>query len=310
MPISPRPNDISLRQLEYVVAVADTLGFHKAAERCHVSQPTLSTQVQQVESVLGVTIFERGARRVLVTSAGADVVARARRVLVEMGDLVAAATRVREPFSGTLCVGVIPTVAPYLLPEIMPTITTTYPRLSLRFREEKTQGIVRELAEGTLDAGLLALEAELGVCTREEILQDPLVAALPKGHPLARKKQLSIEDLEGTEVLLLDEAHCFGTLARSLCARAGATEACFRATSLSTLAQMVSSGAGVTLLPRMAITVENRRGQLVIRPFTRPALHRTIVLIWRPGSPFASTFRALADTLRTRMAATATCGAT
>src|SRR5579863_6525784 len=142
-------NDLSLRQLQYVVAVADTLGFHKAATRCHVSQPTLSAQVQQLELVLGVAIFERDRRRVLVTQAGADIVARARRVIVEVDDLLAVATQLQEPFVGTLRVGVIPTIAPYLLPEVMPKVSAKYPKLSLVFREEKTADIVRELAEGT-----------------------------------------------------------------------------------------------------------------------------------------------------------------
>src|ERR1700733_5139795 len=118
----PSVNDLSLRQLQYVVAVADTLGFHKAADRCHASQPTLSTQVQQLESVLGVKLFERDKRRVLLTSAGVDITAPPRRVLVEVDDLIAAATRLHEPFAGTLRVGVIPTIAPYLLPEVMPKV--------------------------------------------------------------------------------------------------------------------------------------------------------------------------------------------
>jgi LysR family hydrogen peroxide-inducible transcriptional activator len=291
-------NDISLRQLQYVVAVADTLGFHNAAARCHVSQPTLSAQVQQVESVLGVRIFERDRRRVLVTSAGAEIVARARRVLVEAGDLLAAATRLREPFAGTLRVGVIPTIAPYLLPEIMPRVQAKYPKLALVFREEKTADIVRALAEGALDAGLLALEADLGECAHAEIATDTFVAALPKGHPLARKKRLEPADLEGENVLLLEEGHCFRDQALALCSRAGATETPFRATSLATLAQMVSSGVGVTLLPSLAVPVENRRGQLEVRPFVKPAPGRTLALIWRPTSPFAAVFTDLAGTLR------------
>jgi LysR family transcriptional regulator, hydrogen peroxide-inducible genes activator len=294
----PSLNDLSLRQLQYVVAVADTLGFHKAAVRCHVSQPTLSAQVQQLESVLGVRIFERDRRRVLVTRAGMDIVARARRVLVEAEDLLAIATRLREPFVGTLRIGVIPTVAPYLLPEIMPKVGKAYPKLALVFREEKTADIVRELAEGTLDAGLLALEADVGACAHAEIARDSFVAALPRGHPLARKKRLDLSDLEGENVLLLDEGHCFRDQALALCSEARAAETPFRATSLATLAQMVSSGAGITLLPWMAVPVENRRGQLEVRPFGRPVPGRTIALVWRPTSPLASMFLELAKTLR------------
>jgi LysR family transcriptional regulator, hydrogen peroxide-inducible genes activator len=294
----PSLNDLSLRQLQYVVAVADTLGFHKAAARCHVSQPTLSAQVQQLESVLGVKLFERDRRRVLVTSAGADISARARRVLLEVDDLIAAATRLHEPFAGTLRIGVIPTIAPYLLPEVMPKVGAKYPKLSLVFREETTAEIVRDLGDGNLDAGLLALEADLGGCVHAEIAKDAFVAAMPKAHPLARKKRISLEDLQSAHVLLLDEGHCLRDQALALCGKAGADETSFRATSLSTLAQMVSSGAGITLLPELAVPVENRRGQLEIRPLKRPIPGRTLALAWRPSSPFSAVFTELAKTLR------------
>jgi len=298
MTIEAHLHDLSLRQLQYAVAVADTLGFHKAAALCHVSQPTLSAQVQQLESVLGLPLFERDRRRVLVTPAGQEVVQRARRILLEVGDLIAAATRAREPFTGTLRIGVIPTIAPYLLPELTPKISAAYPKLAVVFREEKTSDIVRDLNEGALDAGLLALEADLGDCAHAEIAKDDFVAALPRGHALAKKKRLEVSDLEGARVLLLDEGHCFRDQALSLCAKGHAQEPSFRATSLSTLAQMVSSGAGITLLPELAVAVENRRGQLEIRPFARPVPGRTIALVWRRKSPLADAFTKFADTLR------------
>jgi len=298
MATSPSANDLSLRQLQYVVAVADTLGFHRAASRCHVSQPTLSAQVKQLESVLGVKIFERDRRRVLVTRAGADIVAGARRALVEVDDIIASATRLREPFTGAFRIGVIPTVAPYLLPEVMPRVAAKYPRLALVFREEKTEDIMREVGDGTLDAGLVALEARLGDCSRAVIARDEFVVALPKGHPLARRARLEVSDLDGESVLLLDEGHCFRDQALALCSEANAREMAFRATSLATLAQMVSSGAGITLLPSMAVSVENRRGQLEIRPFAGPAPGRTIALVWRSRSPLGPMFTALAKTLR------------
>lgn len=291
-------NDLSLRQLQYVVAVAETLGFHKAAERCHVSQPTLSAQVQQVEEVLGVALFERDRRRVLVTPAGEEVVARARRALREVEDLLAAAARMSEPFSGTLRLGIIPTIAPYLLPEVTPRLRAAYPKLALLFREEKTADVMRGLEEGALDAGIVALEADVGACAQAEIAKDEFVAALPKGHPLAKKKRLALADLEGEAVLLLDEGHCFRDQALALCSRVGAEETPFRATSLATLAQMVSSGGGVTLLPELAVPVENRRGELEIRPFSGAAPSRTIALVWRPTSPLAAELAEVAKTLR------------
>ena len=294
-------HDLSPRQLQYVVAVAETLGFHKAAERCHVSQPTLSAQVKQLEDVLGVQIFERDRRRVLLTAAGAVVVARARRVLLEIDDMIAAAKQLIEPRSGTFRIGVIPTIAPYLLPDIVPAVHTRYPKLQLFFREEKTDTVVADLREGRLDAGLLALEADIGKWVSAHIATDPFVVALPKGHPLARKKRIAASDLEDETVLLLDEGHCFREQALSVCTQAGAKETELRATSLSTLAQMVSSGSDITLLPQIAVPVENRRGQLEVRPFTAPAPHRTIALIWRPESPFAETFRELAEVFRSAL---------
>ncbi len=291
-------HDLSPRQLEYVVAVAETLGFHKAAERCHVSQPTLSAQVKQLEDVLGVQIFERDRRRVLLTAAGAILVAHARRVLLELDDMIAAAKQLTEPRSGTFRIGVIPTIAPYLLPDVVPAVRKRFPNLQLVFREEKTDAVVADLREGRLDAGLLALEANIGEWSSSRIADDPFVVALPKGHPLARKKRVAASELEDEKVLLLDEGHCFREQALSVCDRAGTRETDVRATSLSTLAQMVSSGLGITLLPQIAVAIENRRGQLEVRAFTAPTPRRTIALIWRPQSPFAETFRDLADVFR------------
>jgi len=291
-------HDLSLRQLQYIVAVADTLGFRRAAERCGVSQPTLSAQVQQLEGVLGVKLFERDRRAVLLTAAGIEVVKRARRVLVETDDLLAVATRARDPFAGTFRVGVIPTIAPYFLPEITQVLAKKYPDLRLVFREEKTEDTVRDLWAGTLDAGLLALEADLGELEHAEVMRDPFVVALPKGHPLSKKKKIAQRDLDDQEVLLLEDGHCLRSQALALCAKAGAREMDLRATSLATLVQMVAGSHAVTLLPDLALSVENRRAQLDIRPFTSPAPFRTIALVWRPRSPFADAFRRTAATLR------------
>ncbi len=294
-------HDLTMRQLQYAVAVADTLGFRKAAEQCHVSQPALSAQVALLEGALGIRLFERDRRRVLVTPAGEGLVSRARRILLEADDLIATASRVRDPLMGTLRVGVIPTVAPYLLPEIMPALTSRYPDLRMVFREEKTSEVVGDLNLGRLDAGLVALEADLGDSLHAKVLDDPFVVALPKGHPMAKKKRLGLDDLAELPVLLLDEGHCLRAQALALCSRAGAEETSFRATSLATLAQMVSSGQGVTLLPRLAVAVENRRGQLEIRPLHAPVPARTIVVIWRRSSPFAAALEQLAKTMRTTL---------
>jgi LysR family hydrogen peroxide-inducible transcriptional activator len=294
----PSVHDLSLRQLQYVVAIADTLGFRRAAERCAVSQPTLSTQVLQLEEVLGVKLFERDRRRVLVTAAGEEVVVRARRILVETEDLLAVATRARDPFAGTFRVGVIPTIAPYFLPEVTQVLAKKYPHLRLVFREEKTEDTVRDLWAGTLDAGLVALEAELGALEHAEVLRDPFVVAMPKGHPLAKRKKIAQSDLDDQDVLLLEDGHCLRSQALAVCSKAGAHEMDLRATSLATLVQMVAGSNAVTLLPDLALSVENRGGQLEIRPFSAPIPFRTLALVWRPRSPFADAFRRTAGTLR------------
>lgn len=291
-------NDLSIRQLQYVVAVADTLGFHRAAERCGVSQPTLSAQVAQLESVLGVALFERDRRRVLVTRAGEEIVARARKVLLEVEDLIAIAGAARDPLAGTLRIGVIPTIAPYVLPEVSPVLAAKFPRLRLVFREEKTGDVAKGLASGDLDAGLVAWVPELAELSHADLLEEKFVAALPNAHRLAGKKRLVLADLEDEDVLLLDEGHCLRAQALALCSRVGAHEVGLRATSLPTLTQMVSAGQGMTLLPELAVPVENRRGQLTVRPFASPVPTRTLSLVWRPASPFAEAFESIADVLR------------
>lgn len=292
------PHDLSIRQLQYVVAVADELGFHRAAERCHVSQPTLSAQVAQIEQVLGLAIFERDKRRVLVTERGEEIVSRARRVLLAIDELIKTAEQGRDKFAATLRIGVIPTVAPYLLPDIMPAIASKYPKLKLVFREEKTEDVMRDVRDGKLDAGLLAVVPGLGEVACEVVSEDPFVVAMPKNHPLGKKKTVRLDELVNEPVLLLDEGHCLRDQALDLCAKVGAEESALRATSLATLVQMVSAGNGVTLLPELAVDVENRRGQLDIRPLAGISPSRKLAFVWRRGSPLDDVFRAVAQTAK------------
>ena len=297
--VLPAAHDLSIRQLQYLVAVAETLGFHKAAEKCGVSQPTLSSQVQKLEEVLGVQVFERNKQRVLLTRAGEAVIAHARRILVDVDDLIATAGAARDAFSGTLRLAVIPTIAPYLLPFVAPAIAATWPRLRLALIEEKTGEMLVSLRNGAIDAGLLAVVDEMEDLERIDIFEDPFVAAVPQGHALAKKKAISLQDLEDEPVLLLEDGHCLRTQALALCQRAGASETDLRATSLATLVQMVSAGVGVTLLPSIAVPVENRRGQLAIRPLAGKAQGRTICLAWRKESALAEPLRELARVMAT-----------
>jgi LysR family hydrogen peroxide-inducible transcriptional activator len=300
MPITPlAPHPFTLRQLQYAVAVAELLSFRKAAERCHVSQPSLSAQLQQMEESLGVRLFERNRRRVLLTTAGMALIERAHRVLLEADDLLAAARRAGDPLAGTLRIGVIPTVSPYLLPSATVALRSAYPRLTMVWVEDKTSALVRGLEQGALDAALLALEAELGDVEHETVAIDPFLLAARPGDPLAaRSTAVRPAELRDVSVLLLDDGHCFREQALAFCSTAKAQELEFRATSLPTLAQMVAGGAGVTLLPRLSVATEAPRAHLRVREFAEPSPHRTIALAWRKRSPLAPALRQVASTIR------------
>jgi LysR family hydrogen peroxide-inducible transcriptional activator len=293
------PHPVTLRQLQYVVAVAEFKSFRRAAEACAVAQPSLSAQVAQLEGALGLPIFERSARGVAVTKAGAALLERARRTLLDADDLLAIAERSRDPLSGTLNIGVIPTVAPYLLPEISTELRQKFPRLRLLWAEEKTRVLVERIATGELDAGILAAESELGELDSVPLGRDAFYLAVPGDHRLARGTQaVKIDQLEDETVLLLEDGHCFRDQALDVCRRGGAAEASVRATSLSTLTQMVAGGMGITFLPQIAIRTENRANSLVTRPFGARGPSRTLVLGWRKTAPFADALRPLAEAIR------------
>lgn len=289
----------TLRQLEYVVAVADEAGFGAAAARCGVSQPGLSTQVRDVEELLGVRLFERDRRGVLLTGAGEEVVARARALLADARALVEAAKGRTRPLVGPLRVGVIPTIAPYWLPVSLPAVRRDYPDLKLKLREEKTDALVALVEQGRLDVALLAIDVPLGDVDTEFLFDDPFVLAMPPSHRLARKKSVREGDLDGERVLLLEDGHCLREQALAVCSRAGADEdADFRATSLATLLPMVAGGDGVTLLPAMAAAGPSGPAPgVVTRPFAEPAPRRRIGLAWRRGSSRAAEMRLLGRSL-------------
>ncbi len=295
------PN-ISLRQLQYLVAVADLGGFRRAADACGVAQPSLSVQVAGAEAALGLQIFERDRRTVTVSRAGALVIAQARQVLLAARDLGERARQAADPFQGTLRLGVIPTIGPYLLPEITPALARAFPRLTLQWTEARTGDLVQRVRNGALDCALLALESEIGDVEYEVLGRDRFVLAAAAGHPLMKTGgRANAGVLSGASVLLLDEGHCFRDQALNVCAQSGAREHSFRATSLATLVQMVSAGAGVTLLPSIAVPVENRRGQLRVRRFVSPEPGRTLALAWRRGCALRTPLRALAATMRTAL---------
>lgn len=290
---------VTLRQLQYVVAVAALGGFRRAADACGVSQPSLSSQVALVESALGVQLFERGARGVRVTAAGAALVDRARAVLIAAQDLEEAARQRQDPWRGTMRVGVIPTVCPYLLPEIAKPLKRALPDLHIVWSEDKTRALLEQLDAASLDAAVVAFDARMAHLEHAVIGEDPFVLAAAPDHALGKRSRPATPDaLEGETVYLLEDGHCFRDQALTFCGASGAQEADLKATGLATLVQMVAAGGGVTLLPRLALGVENRRGQLHLREFRRPAPSRTLVLAWRKGTARRRALDAVAAVLR------------
>jgi LysR family hydrogen peroxide-inducible transcriptional activator len=287
----------TIRQLEYVTAIEDNGTFQSAADACHVSQPGLSTQVKQLEEFLGLQLFERGRKPLLVTPAGREILQRARVVLAAMNELQEAARCLGQPLTGKLRLGVIPTVAPYLLPAVLPAVRRAHPALRLELHEARTLDLVGALDKGNLDLLLLALEAPLGNVTTFPLFEDPFLLAVPKGHRLAGRKRIREADLAGEDVLLLDDGHCLRTQALSICTRAGAADlGDLRASSLATLLSMVAGGSGVTLLPELATRASAILDRdLALVPFSRPVPARTIGFAWRTTSPRDAEFAELAN---------------
>lgn len=297
------PHPYSLRQLQYAVVLAELRSFRKAAERCHVSQPSLSAQVALLEQALGVPLFERAPGGVLVTPAGEALLARAQRVLAEVDELSGAAQQLVDPLAGVVRVGIIPTVSPYLLPALAPALRARFPRLSLLWIEDKTDALLQELAAARLDAVVVARGAATEELAVQVIGEDPFVLAARRDHPAVQSSRpAQLRDLEGEEVLLLAEGHCFREQALALCTRGRARESDFRATSLSTLTQVVGGGTAVTLLPQMSLPVENRAAQLATRPFAAPVPSRTIILAWRKRSPLMPGLKLLGREMAARYA--------
>jgi LysR family hydrogen peroxide-inducible transcriptional activator len=287
---------MNLRDLEYLVTLADTRHFGRAAERCHVSQPTLSTQLRKLEEYLGVALVERQPRRVALTAAGEAIVERARPLLRDADDIRSLARASQDPLSGSLKIGLIPTLGPYLLPRVAPKIAKALPKLSLLLHEYQTAPLVERTLAGELDLAILALPADTkGLVTRSMFAESFLVA-MPERHRLAARKRVRAADLEGEKLLLLEEGHCLRDQALEVCAHAGSEEQDFRATSLETLRQMVAAGLGLTLLPGLAAEgpFASARG-LAVRPFAPPSPNRVIGAAWRRSTSRGAAIAAVCD---------------
>ncbi len=292
---------MNLQDLRYLVAVADHRHFGRAAEACFVSQPTLSTQIKKLERELGVELVERSPRHIMLTAVGESVVERARVVLRETDNIREVARRATDPEAGSLRIGLFPTLAPYLLPHIVPVLHERFPKLELLLVEEKSAVVHQRLRDGQLDVGLLAMPVHDDHLHCEPLFDEEFVLAVPTGHPLSSVRgTVSTSVLAGDHVLLLEEGHCLRDQALSVCQLAGAEERSgFRATSLETLRQMVAAGVGVTLLPELAVQPPIPPSpDIDLVRFDSPVPRRQIAMFWRRTSAYADFLPGIAEVIR------------
>jgi len=290
---------VNLKDLKYLVALADTGHFGRAAERTFVSQPTLSTQLKKLEDYLGVTLIERQPKNVQLTEVGKEIVARARRMLLEEEEIIELARNNTDPLAGKLKIGLIPTIGPYLLPRVMQRIRKALPQLGLMLYEHQTEPLLKRLRDGEIDLGIMALPVAQEGLESRKLYEEAFTVALPNDHPLALKSAVRVGDLKGQTLLLLEDGHCLRDQALEVCSRVEVREAeDFRATSLETLRQMVVAGLGLTLLPELAVDSPfgSQRG-LTVREFAKPVPSRTVGAVWRKSSTRVAAISALCAVL-------------
>jgi LysR family hydrogen peroxide-inducible transcriptional activator len=290
----------SLQQLRFLCALAEQRHFGHAAESCAVTQSTLSGGIKELEARLGITLFERSHRQVMLTPLGKEIATRAQRLLVDAAELVGLARNAQEPLSGPLRFGVIPTVGPYVLPSLLSQLGTAWPKLKLHVREAPTPVLLDKLAGGELDLLLVATPYELGDVEAMEIAEDPIVVAMPRHHSLGRHKVVSRDDLTREQLLLIEDGHCLRSHSLQACRIVDPVRnEVFQATSLRTLIQMVAAELGITLIPQIAVDSELASTRnVVIRPLSPDKPFRTLVLAWRPTSSRGAEFRMLGNFIR------------
>ena len=291
---------MNLRDLKYLVALADHKHFGKAAAASFVSQPTLSTQIRKLEEELGVPLVERAPRKVMLTPAGRDAAERARRIVAEVEQMKEAARRSQDPEAGTVRLGIFPTLGPYLLPHVVPRIRGRFPQLELLLVEEKSDVLLSRLREGRLDAGLLALPVHDEQLHAEFLFEEPFLLAVPETHPLAKRDALKLDELSSQKLLLLEDGHCLREQALEVCRLSGANEKSeFRATSLETLRQMVAADVGITLLPTLAVKPPVARSDNIhLLGFSDSHPSRRIAMFWRKSSAMHGFLMELARVFR------------
>lgn len=293
---------MNIRDLEYLVALSEHCHFRRAADACHVSQPTLSGQIRKLEDELGIMLLERTSRKVLFTQAGLLLVDQARTILREVKVLQEMASQQGDTMSGPLHIGLIPTVGPYLLPLIIPALRQAFPKLEMYLHEAQTNQLLAQLDSGKLDCAILALVKESESFIEFPLFDEPMTLAIYQDHPWADRESVPLSDLAGEKLLMLEDGHCLRDQAMGFCFAVGADEDThFRATSLETLRNMVAAGSGITLLPALAVPQERARDGVVYIPCYRPEPHRTVGLVYRPGSPLRSRYEQLAEAIQKQM---------
>lgn len=294
---------MNLRELEYLVAVAEERHFHKAAQRCFVSQPTLSGQLKKLENELGVLLVERSTRQVAMTDVGKAVADQARYVLAQVKGIREIAQTSQDVMAGDLHLGLIPTLAPYFLPQFMQQIHKQYPKLKLWLHEYQTAVLLEKLRRAELDLLILALPVDTDEFAELDLFQEPFLLAVPRDEKLAEQPIISLGDLDSREMLLLEEGHCLRHQALDVCFMAGATEnAAFHASSLETLRHMVGEGMGLTLMPELAVPdKQTKKDPIRYLPFRDPAPSRRIGMLYRKSSYREETFTRLRTLIRSAL---------
>jgi LysR family transcriptional regulator, hydrogen peroxide-inducible genes activator len=298
---------MNLKDLKYLVALADTGHFGRAAERTFVSQPTLSSQLKKLEGYLGVKLVERHPKNVQLTDVGKQIVVRARHMLSEGDEIVALARNNTDPLAGKLKVALIPTIGPYLLPRVMQKIRKALPDLGLMLYEHQTEELLRRLKGGEFDLGIVALPVEQEGLESRELYREAFTVALPNNHPLAQRSSIKTADLKGQTLLLLEDGHCLRDQALAFCTTvargrtSGVAGTAFGASSLTTVMQMVAGGYGVTLIPQIAADVEQRDERVKFLRLQNPQPGRSIGLVFRRTSPRKADFAALGEVVKESM---------
>ena len=271
---------MNIRDLKYVIAVAELRSFSLAAEQCYVSQPTLSSQIKKLEGELDIKLFERSNKGVLLTTAGEEIILSAKKVIQEVSRIHDLAEAAKDPLSGRFRLGVFPTLATYIFPKIVKPIKASMPNLKLILIEDKTDHLIEQLNSGKIDAALLALPIQNDAFNTKVLFDDYFCLAVYEGHALANMAEIDQSALHGINLLLLEEGHCFREQALAVCSLAGASEEPdFRATGLETLRQMIKAGTGITLMPEIAVVKGDT--DICYIPFKEPRPKRTIGIVWR-----------------------------